>query len=54
MTTVFEGGNHIMFCLFLISLEFVLFFLSYHLCLLIGVFRPFTFNVIIVMLSLSF
>jgi hypothetical protein len=54
VTVAFEGGNHIMVCLFRISLEFVLLFLSYHLCLLIGVFRPFTFNVIIVMLSLSF
>lgn len=46
-----------MFYLFHISLEFVLLFLSYHLCLLIGVFRPFTFNAIIVrsvILVLSF
>lgn len=43
-----------MFCLFHISLGFVLLFISYNLCLLIGVFRSFTFNVIIGMLSLSF
>lgn len=40
--------------LFHISLELVLLFLSYNLCLLIGVFRSFTFNAIIGMLSLSF
>lgn len=51
---VFEGGNYIMVCLFRISLEFVLFFLSYYFCFLIGVFRSFIFNVIIVMLSLLF
>lgn len=49
----FKESNHIML-LFHISLELVLLFLSYNLCLLIGVFRSFTFNAIIGMLSLSF
>ena len=48
MTVAFEAGNHTMFSLSHISLEFVLLFQSYHLSLLIGVFRTFTFNAIIV------
>lgn len=43
-----------MFCLLYFSLAFGLLFLSYNLRLLIGVFKSFTFNVIIGVLSLSF